>query len=913
MLGLQLREEFRNRVLKGTAIDFNQEVSGNKNAANFLEITYPSNDLLKAIEAVGPNQSRPVVMIGERGQGKSHLLTALYHTLDDPEATRKWLDKWSNQLNRAEISDIKLRSKTFIIAESLQRQNFKFLWDLILERHPHGSYIRGKWEGLGDKKTDVLGYDLLLELLKLQPTSIILDEFQTWYDALTNTKQFPWKYWAFNFIQNLTEIAKEYPELLVLVFSVRNGNSDAFQQIHRVNPVLVDFKGEYAKRDRKRLLLHRLFENRENVSSSEILENISVHLNEYNRLLEITESDREATQEDFVESWPFAPNFLQLLEDQVLIATDAQETRDLIKILANLYKQQNQSTRIITSASFSIQEERGGITALLDSVSNEYHSTLREKALRNLKAVWDAVNMEQAPHASNIISSLWLRSLTLDKLAGGERSILQVDITQDKRIDDNSFLVEMNTIVENSFNIHELGNKFVFRQEENPQSKLLSFARNNRIFSDGSDMEQLAKEIRYVLGGSEDVSRKYRVIVLRSDWQITPWDRLEESEHPSNWDNRIPIVVIPENCDEKDLGVWLCKHVTTKRNTVRYLLPRQGVENIFSRSSTNELIFFSRAILKANEWKQNEPEYKGLQQKYQKLLHDLIDTLFDKFAVLNIWNYSDPKKCEFVIEAHQAKGKNISESIDIMISRDIFIQEDFNELVEIMGQNNDPISKLLSELQEPRVGGKECIAWLGETEVKEKIIRLCAKGKIAIDLRGMEVLVRRVEESENEAWNRMKGKLGTGSHLSQTFIKLPSSIPSSSHINPAGGSTHGHNAGSQQGYTPTSIGGTGGTIITEEGNGLVGGNTDGGTGASWTPTTNIFKPEVESNIKHLETAATSSLNLIGKIEGWGINQITTVKEVTIKVDQLTGAQLQKLLRSLPDGVTYGLSLNKEEI
>lgn len=909
MLGLKLREEFRNRVLKGTAIDFNQEINRNKNAADFLEITYPSNDLLKAIEAVGPDQSRPVVMIGDRGQGKSHLLTALYHAFADPEATKRWLDKWANQLKRAEISKLNLRTNTFVIAESLQRQNYKFLWDLILERHPHGSYIRGKWEALGDRKTDVLGYDLLLELVKLQPTTIILDEFQTWFDALTNSKQYPWKNWAFNFIQNLTEIAKEHPDLLVLVVSVRNGNSDAFQQIHRVNPVLVDFKGEYAKRDRKRLLLHRLFENRDNVSRSEILDKISVHINEYNRLLEVPESDREAIQQDFVESWPFSPNFLQLLEDQVLIATDAQETRDLIKILANLYKQQNENTRIITAANFSIQEDRGGITALLDSVSNEYHSNLREKALRNLQAVRDVVSKDQIPHASSIISSLWLRSLTLDKLAGAERSILQVDITQDKRVDDNSFLVEMNIIVENSFNIHEHGNKFVFRQEENPQSKLLSFARNNRIFSDGSDIEQLAKEIRYVLGGSDEVSRKYRVVVLRDDWQVSPWDKLDENERPSNWDNRIPIIVIPENCDEKELGVWLSKHVPSKRNTVRFLLPRQGVENVFSRSSTNEVIFFSRVVLKSNEWKQNEPEYRGLQQKYQKLLHDRIDNLFDRFAVLNVWNYSDPKKCEFIIEPHQAKGKNILDSIDNIINRDIFIQEEFEDLVEMMGQNNDPVSKLLTELQEPRAGGKECIAWLGETEVKEKIIRLCAKGKIAIDLRGTETLVRKVQENEDEAWNRMKGKLGTGSHLSQTFIKLPSAIPSSSQINSTGGSPN--NTITHQEYTSTTTEGPGVTVIAEREKGAVG-FTEGGSEGSWTLATNIFTPQTENNFKYLESEATSTLNLIGKVESWGINQGTPVKEVSIKIEQLTGAQLQKLLRDLPDGLTYGLALKKEE-
>src|SRR6185436_1532474 len=160
------------------------------------------------------------------------------------------------------IAKIGLRDGMLVIGESLHRQRYKFLWDLMFERHPHGTYIKGKWEGMGVGKTDIPSDKLILELLRHTPTMLLLDEFQTWFDGLTNTKQYPWNTWAYNFVQILSEIAKEHPELLVLVVSVRNGTTDAYQQIHRVNPVLVDFKGPSAERDRRRLLLHRLFENR---------------------------------------------------------------------------------------------------------------------------------------------------------------------------------------------------------------------------------------------------------------------------------------------------------------------------------------------------------------------------------------------------------------------------------------------------------------------------------------------------------------------------------------------------------------------------------------------------------------------------------------------------------------------------
>lgn len=82
MLGLTLREEFRGRRLKGTAIHLSNENNTGATqvgAADFLRITYPTADLLGAMETIGPDRGQPVVLIGERGQGKSHLLAAINH------------------------------------------------------------------------------------------------------------------------------------------------------------------------------------------------------------------------------------------------------------------------------------------------------------------------------------------------------------------------------------------------------------------------------------------------------------------------------------------------------------------------------------------------------------------------------------------------------------------------------------------------------------------------------------------------------------------------------------------------------------------------------------------------------------------------------------------------------------------
>ena len=158
MLELKLREEFRGRRLKGTTVDFtNQAQTGALQvpAIEFLRITYPSFDLLKTIEATGPGHSRPVVLLGARGQGKSHLMAALYHLCTNTAAGNAWLTEWADRLGNPQIGALKLRADACMIAESLHLQRYKYLWDILFAQHPRGQWYEGKWQGMGEKKTDI--------------------------------------------------------------------------------------------------------------------------------------------------------------------------------------------------------------------------------------------------------------------------------------------------------------------------------------------------------------------------------------------------------------------------------------------------------------------------------------------------------------------------------------------------------------------------------------------------------------------------------------------------------------------------------------------------------------------------------------------------------------------------------------
>lgn len=914
MLNLNLREEFTRRRLKGTAIELTNDTNSGAtemSAQQFLDITYPTQDLLKAVEAVGPDQGRPVVVIGERGSGKSHLLGALYHAVADPGSTGAWLANWSSKLGDPRLGQIALRSNMQVIGESLHRQRFKFLWDVLFEKHPHGAYTRGKWAGMGAAKTDVPSDQLIVEMLSQSPTMLLLDEFQTWFDGLTNTKQYPWRQWAFNFIQILSEIAKEHPELLVLVVSVRNGATDAYQQIHRVNPVLIDFKAggspERIQQDRRRMLLHRLFENRLQIAPDQVAQLVAAHVAETFRLLDVPPAEHERRRRETIEAWPFAPQLFQLLEDQVLVATDAQETRDLIKILASLFKAHGERTPILTAADFRIDEDASGIGELLDSVANQQHRSLREKAQRNLLAVSDAVPQAAlvAPHLAEIVGALWLRSITVSRFPGAEPATLQVDITRDRPIDDNAFQVELATIVENSFNIHQDGLRLVFREEENPQARLMAHARNDKLFVDGSDLKQLAKEVRYVIGGSDEVARTFRVIALPRGWLTDPWSTLDESEQPERWDDRLPILVLPEDVDRlhERLGRWLRDHLQKRRNTVRFLLPRAGSTNLFQ---DRDLVVLARASMKAGEWGGQNPEYRRLQTKYQSELRDLLKKRFDRFALLQRWDFTNPLACVFQVESLREQGAKIPEAIERAIADDLFVPEDFVDFVQEVARNNDSVGKLLRDLQEPRPAGQECIPWLGEPAMKERVLRLCARGTIAINLRGTEYIQAEPGEDEDTAWRRMRSKLSlTGRQLDEIFLLLPSAVPATGGATPVvpvvAGAAVLPNVSYTSGAAQTPL-----QFVREQPETLAGATVEPQAGAIFSGA-NAARPRVR-----MTNPPTSPLNLIGKIENWGVGPATPVSDVTIRLTAATGAQLKELLKKLPDGLTFELSLEKED-
>ncbi|MDR1607839.1 MAG: hypothetical protein LBT38_05460 [Deltaproteobacteria bacterium] len=802
MLNLKLRDEFLDSQTPGTAIILSGKDPSRLGAAQkdpdfILSITYPTADVQTALRAVSAARSKgPIVLMGDRGSGKSHIMAVTHHAIESPAKVQKWANDWGNRLDARPLSELELKGGYCVISEPVHNQEYPLLWELLFDRHPKGDFFRGKFLQMGNPFPP---RSLLEDMFKEQPVALILDEFQKWFEGLSDqsgSEGVKYRTWAENFIQILSELSKEQPEHLILVVSLLNNNTEAFRQIHRDSPVLIDFRGPTAREDRKNLVLYRLFDNHRNIPQDEIRDLLDSYASERFRLCfsHLSDSERSRKVSEVIACWPFSPELMELLEDHILMAEAAQEARDLIRVLASSFRARGEEVPIITPADFFVDDDAGGVQSLLDSITTTGNQEkLRLVAQRNLETV-KTIGVP-APHARELISALWLRSMSSGRNAGAKRSQLQLDITRKRPIDDNSFQDELTQLIEASINIHgeeKPNGRLIFNLEENPRSKVRTAAKNNKLWQPGvtatetgqtiypgEDIKHVRETLRHIFSPQVKQTAS-RVIILGPNWRNDPWSEVNEADMPLKW--VIPVlIVIPEpilsgegNLN-KTLGTWLATHVPEKRNTVRFLLPSDDTKSLYQDM---DLLFSARcSFLTKKAWK-DDPNYHALQNGFDAPLRDALKKRFDKFAVLRRWNFQSPERCAFNVERVSAQGEDIPTAVEKSLIEDHFDQALFQSLVLERAKKSRLVGDLLNELTEPpSQDTKDAIPFLGETPIYEQILKIVAQGKIVINVKGTWI-TRPTEQTNDEAAlkNIQSKAFLSGQEMRQIQLGLPSVV-----------------------------------------------------------------------------------------------------------------------------------------
>ncbi|MBF0235401.1 MAG: hypothetical protein HQK65_20550 [Desulfamplus sp.] len=932
MLGLKLRDEFLGTHMPGTAIALrtsDNQGAAQKSADQILKITYPTGDIQTALKAISDKRSRcPIVLMGDRGRGKSHIMAVMHHAINSPDVINGWLTGWNTKLNQKDLQGLFITKGFMAISEPVHNHEYPLLWNLLFDRHPKGDYYRGQFESM--ENHHVPPRSLLEKMFEEQPVCLILDEFQTWFTGLpTKDKKAGLnpQLLAFNFVQNLSEIAKERSDILIFVISVLNNQNEAFQQVHRQGPVLIDFRGPSAKEDRQKLMLHRLFENRENISTSEINAIAGAYANERFRILHADKSDAESgrIQSEVFECWPFSPELILLLEDHILMSQAAQNARDMIRILAQVYKTRGEDTPIITPADFFVDGETEEVQSLIDSIAQQVgQEKLREIAQRNLGAVYDTGI--KVPNARELISAIWMRSMSPGKNQGGTPAILHLDITRQYAIDDNAFQAELTNLIENSINIHgdEVpGSPLWFGLKENPRSKVRACAKNDKLWHSGAvpsagqtvypskDFEHIKNTLRHIL--VQEINEPLsKVIVLGENWKNDPWAIADEAEKPSRWDRPV-LIVIPDQLQtggnlNTSLGNWLAKHVPNRRNTVRFLLLSVDEQGLYSDI---ELIYISRcSFLSSREGWGIDPVYRGLHHDFDRPLRQILKSRFNRFAVLKKWDFQSPQQCSFDIEKITEQGDKIPGAVEKKIFSDLFDQTDFRTFVLQRAKDSDFVGTLMDELMEPpppNVG--DALPFLGETRIFEIIIDIAAEGDIVLNVGGNWIGRRSEDSTDEDAKRYIRSRaFRTGQEMRQIQLGLPGSVGGKAVSVPIKTVEQSTSAANSK-------------IIPKSPNYPQGTPADGAEAvAEVSQTSENGVPDlpglpnrpliITQNRKSDEPA--NGINLSGCFEKWGVSSDKSLDSARIELTGLTVQQVKQILQRIPSTFKASLEISFQD-
>ncbi len=600
---------------------------------------------------------------------------------------------------------------------------------------------------------------------------------------------------------------------------------------------------------------------------------------------------QEERRREVLDAWPFAPELLDILEDEILMAAAAQETRDLIRILAKMYKARGNEVPLLTVADINITDESGAgadLASMVDTVVGG--GRLREVAQRNLEAIGD--QGLPLPHAEDIIAALWVRSLAQGPRPGATARQLHLDITREQTIDDNAFDDELQKLKDASFNIHIVGERLVFRREENPQAKLQASARNDKLFIRGQDLAYIQRAIAQALSPIDSATVvASRLIVMGQDWDIQPWVGRSGDELPAAWREPV-VIVIPEHVPDERLARWLVEKVSARRNLVRFLMPGPTRGNPYADREVREL---ARSALLAEEWGRSDPQYQVLRSTYQKPLRERLSRWFDRLAVLRRWSFTNPGQTRFDSDTINVNGQGMLQAIEDHISVAVFEPTVFQAYVREQAAKQRSAYDIIEDLTEPPpVPEQTTIPFLGQDALFERMLRMTAEGEIILNVKGDWVRRESSDVDTQTVLQRIRQQAyRTGRYLQEVTVALP-------------------NAAAAQPQRPTSD-----RPSTQTGSGTVqsGGTsratypTAGGMGTSGAVETTVDgRPNVKT---YRSSGARTSVNLKGDLHSWGLTD-GTIQAVRLTGTSITLSQLKDLLNRLPPSIKFTLEVDTLE-
>ena len=424
-----------------------------KDPAAFFDITYPTTEIVETLRVLADRFRRPdevpgtLLLSGNYGLGKSHVLLAAHHALSAPAVAHAWAARWG-------IEGLDFPDGVLVHTRSFIKHGKENLWEILVD------LVGGK---RGLPRSDYPDGQFIEDLLGDAPIVLILDEIERWFDAADPKRQSRNR----NFLQALSEVSMRDGRITMLT-SVLGEKVEPAETLRRTRPRELSFR---SAEDRQRIILFRLFHNRDDA-------NVRAHAADVASAYEAAYtaaglSDVDTYAARMRSSWPFSPEFLDILTKKIPDNGGFQGTRGTLRFLAEVVRHTHTSRPIVSSQDLPLASEdiKNGLRNL-DTGGGE---AVRRALGDNYEAVPASL-----PHKDELFSALLLYSVADPTRPGATREEI-VRAVLDPGENPNRITDALTQLLSFAYNLHPENDRYLFKAQENPAARVNAVARSKRV------------------------------------------------------------------------------------------------------------------------------------------------------------------------------------------------------------------------------------------------------------------------------------------------------------------------------------------------------------------------------------------------------------------------------------------------
>ena len=523
-----------------------------------------------------------ILVIGDMGSGKSHLLLLAYHLFNQPREANGWLERIARSLENTETKfSIPEAARVVVIQVKEVEGAYEYLWDILFESTDRKDLI-GKFVTHSPGMEEIREFLMEVEADK-RPFVLILDEVEPWFNEISDqTIRERNRY----FLEKLSEVANERDLNFILITALRAEFEEPKRTLSRECRII-----NLTANKRMKIIPYRLFEDeRDKEAIKKIVRRYIDEYKHYASDYNLLYADENVVFDEMVESYPFHPLMLSVLFKKYTSHPSYQNTRGLLYLLSSVVRDLVSKRDLFLLSDVNVERYKD-LVGMLD----------RRLIGKAITCVEDARRAD-IEYGVEIISALFYHSLVATEAGATELELLQ-----------SVFRPGMNP-AEIIHSIHSVAETCTYVTPHNAKF-LLGLENPESIVKKESARVPIDKALGEIVDVLNEIFGKSREVYLLE----FPVEKVEKAR-----ELRIIFTLVREDADERmkaRLEGYLCNKPYP--NSIVFVVPGRGVD----LSRDDELFALAKKAVAARDLSRQPSELKD---EYERILREKRDGLISR-------------------------------------------------------------------------------------------------------------------------------------------------------------------------------------------------------------------------------------------------------------------------------------------